>query len=479
MFNPTLRTVLLGSGAAVLMMAASLPATAGEIDDLKAQIQALQGKLNTIEARQDAAEVRGPVAPAAAVEAGDKPKSWKLPGTNTSMNIGGYAKLDFMYDLGPQMGTASALAGAPAPGNVACGASPGAGVAIPPSGTAADSCQDTFTTQAGQSRFWIKTWTPTDWGELGTHLEGDFVAGVYRLRHAYGYLGPVLAGQTWSNYLDLDSDSETIDFGGPAGDEAGRRQPQIRYTQSLGSGLTASVSIEDSNNVVLGNAAAAHDYLPDFAGKLQWKHSRGQVTLSGVVGEVALDSGSAGAGQFNGTTGLNASDSAVMWSAHIGGSYVITPMDTVGAYFNYGYGSDRYISAVYAGAGAHCSANFGGAFGCARAGTPASLVNIDTDNLFGGAAWYQHKWTDTIRSNFVYGYQAMDQGVNDGAAGATSSVHSVHANIIWSPVSQVNFGFEYIFGYANFNGGTVAGVNAAAAGDNTAHRFQIGMQYLF
>ena len=34
------------------------------------------------------------VAPAVAAEQGAKPRSWKLPGTNTSMQIGGYAKLD-------------------------------------------------------------------------------------------------------------------------------------------------------------------------------------------------------------------------------------------------------------------------------------------------------------------------------------------------------------------------------------------------
>ncbi len=40
------------------------------------------------------------VAAAAAVEAGDKPRSWKLPGTNTSMNIGGFVKMSVLWDFG-------------------------------------------------------------------------------------------------------------------------------------------------------------------------------------------------------------------------------------------------------------------------------------------------------------------------------------------------------------------------------------------
>ena len=96
-----LRSVLFGSGAAVALMAAGVPASADEIDELREQIQRLQSKMGQLE-REQVKKRR--VAPAAAVEAGSKPRSWKLPGTNTSMQVGGYAKLDLIYDINANTG---------------------------------------------------------------------------------------------------------------------------------------------------------------------------------------------------------------------------------------------------------------------------------------------------------------------------------------------------------------------------------------
>ncbi|MHA1538771.1 MAG: hypothetical protein ACTSUD_14560, partial [Alphaproteobacteria bacterium] len=76
------KSALLGSGAVVALLAASVPASADQIDELRSQIQSLQDKMSQLEKSQVS---KRRVAPAAAVEAGSKPRSWKLPGTNTSM----------------------------------------------------------------------------------------------------------------------------------------------------------------------------------------------------------------------------------------------------------------------------------------------------------------------------------------------------------------------------------------------------------
>ncbi|MBT6116301.1 MAG: hypothetical protein HOH66_00360, partial [Rhodospirillaceae bacterium] len=61
-----LKSVLLGSGAAVALLAT--PAVAGEVDDLKAQIEALQQRLDTVEVQQTKIEdSQERVAPANAV----------------------------------------------------------------------------------------------------------------------------------------------------------------------------------------------------------------------------------------------------------------------------------------------------------------------------------------------------------------------------------------------------------------------------
>jgi hypothetical protein len=43
-------------------------------------------------------------APAQAVTGGDHPGSFKLPGSNTSMKIGGYTKGDLYYDVDQDLG---------------------------------------------------------------------------------------------------------------------------------------------------------------------------------------------------------------------------------------------------------------------------------------------------------------------------------------------------------------------------------------
>ena len=193
MVQTSWRSALLGSGAAVALLAASVPASADQIDELRSQIQSLQDKMSQLEKSQVS---KRRVAPAAAVESGAKPRSWKLPGTNTSMQIGGYAKLDLIYDI-----------------NAAAGDSLGA---APVDGSAAGRAQGNFRLHAKQSRFWIRTWTPTDWGELETHLQADFEgtggnqivsnSNTFRMRHAYGRLGPVLAFETDSP-LAIDADA--------------------------------------------------------------------------------------------------------------------------------------------------------------------------------------------------------------------------------------------------------------------------------
>ena len=155
---------------------------------------------------------------------GEFPGSFKLPGTNTSLGFYGYAKLDIIRDLNAFQGDSPSFP------------------AIPLDGTAAARRQGATRLQARQSRFNIETRTPTEFGTLRTLIEGDFFgtggnaltsnSTTFRLRHAYGELGPVLGGQTWSNFMDPQSIPETVDFNGPAG-QIFIRQGQLRYMQPL------------------------------------------------------------------------------------------------------------------------------------------------------------------------------------------------------------------------------------------------------
>src|SRR6516225_839640 len=101
-----LRAALLGSSAALALAASS--AVAGEADELKAQIDRLQSRLDQLEKQQGATDAKvdakQAAAPADAVVGGDFPGSFKLPGSDTSVAIHGYTKLDVLIDVNQQAG---------------------------------------------------------------------------------------------------------------------------------------------------------------------------------------------------------------------------------------------------------------------------------------------------------------------------------------------------------------------------------------
>jgi hypothetical protein len=87
-----------------------------------------------------------------------------------------------------------------------------------------------------QSRLGVRSYTPTDLGPLKTIFEFElFGTGVdsgqttFRLRHAWGELGKVGAGQYWSPFTDPDVFPNSLEYWGPTG-LPWYRNVQLRYT---------------------------------------------------------------------------------------------------------------------------------------------------------------------------------------------------------------------------------------------------------
>ena len=87
-----------------------------------------------------------------------------------------------------------------------------------------------------QTRFGVKTSTPTSLGDLKTIFEFElFGTGVdagqttFRLRHAWGEMGHFGAGQTWSPFMDIDVFPNSIEYWGPNG-MVFFRNVQFRWT---------------------------------------------------------------------------------------------------------------------------------------------------------------------------------------------------------------------------------------------------------
>lgn len=484
--NLGLKTGLLG-GAAVLALAISVPAYAqDDINGLRQQLDAMKERLAKLEA--DKSEKRR-VSAAAAVEAGDKPRSWKLPGTNTSMNIGGFVKFSAQWNFtGSQSGN---------------GQQSNEGTAIGTYGNEGGQQDNRFNggtwdLTARRSRFWIQTWTPTDWGELRTYIETDFVARVgassnpaqagtggiavgaagemLRLRHAYGTLGPVLIGKTNTLFGGFIGLPELLDDGAPLAPGA-LRIPQIRYTHNFGGGLTLSVALEENGNIADGGTAIAgancsaaacsavtgNAFLgvtagglivgpqrwPDVVAALQWNFPNGALYASGMVGELYVDNG--------GVAALSTHDSVMKWGATLGARYDFGRVEIGGQGFIGAGNGNKYHGPVTGWAdGVLLLSPVGGSFGQARLRAPLN---------YGATGYVQVKLTDTIRAtaSYSWGMQETLSELNNSPGAkaafsaatppATQYVWIAHGNVLWNPVPQVTFGAEYSYQFAGkYNG---------------------------
>lgn len=417
-------------GLGVLAMGS--PACADEVAELKAQLKALQERIEILEKRPVETQVvtatGEQVAPAKPVQKG----YFVIPGTETSVKIGGYAKLDAIYN--------SRSAG---DNHVADQLF--LPKFIPLDNAKADDNQ--YVLHARQSRFNVGTTTDTAYGKLATFFEGDFYGtgttaskADFRVRHAYGELGKLLAGQTWSTFEIMDSLPDTLDFGGPAA-QIFMRQGQIRWTEPFAWG-SLQFAVEDPSATLDNSKETDDDHFVDLVARANCKNSYGSYSIALLVRELGID---------------NSTVEDTTWGAAItvGGRIPTIGKDDLRFQFNYGNALGRYMTTGFNDAAFDSSNN-----------------SVETFDQWGGFLAYRHYWIDNLRSNLIYSYGAAD---NDNAAWNTDfaatnkKFQSVHANLIWSPVPQVDLGIEYLWGYREVESGL----------DGELNRIQFSATYNF
>jgi hypothetical protein len=88
-----------------------------------------------------------------------------------------------------------------------------------------------------------------------------------------------------------------------------------------------------------------------------------------------------------------------------------------------------------------------------------ALVSSQSPHSYGGWIWYQHWWTENLRSTLeVSGiWNAMNTSIAVNTNSTNNKMLSItHANLFWSPVAFIDFGAEYGWGHrltvSNFRG---------------------------
>jgi hypothetical protein len=347
------------------------------------------------------------IAPAGAAEIDDlKAKVEALEKKlSTSVSISGYVKADFYLDNGEDLGNTF-----------------GNGVSQRLDGEKdADDEDGAVGAHAQQSRFALSTSTDTSFGALNTVVEIGFdpyadAPGAPKVRLANGQLGPVLAGLAWSLRGDDHTYADTVDFDGPAGVVA-TRKPQLRLTLPMGEGFYGQLAVEPA---ISGNE------VPTFLAALRYSSGWGAVNVTGAVGRYD-------------DRGQNVTTHAL----HVGAHLNVTDATRVMATLNMTSGDAQ----IYAGSTA-----------------VTEVGDLKAQDSIGGFAGVSHGWSDSMRSGVYFGWVE-----NDNPAAANKTVRTLHANVIWSPVSQADIGFEVIHGMRE----------TPAGAEGEATRFQIGVKYGF
>jgi hypothetical protein len=321
-----------------------------------------------------------------------------------------------------------------------------------------------------QSRFGVKGAMPTgaDSQPLKFMFEFDlFGVGAdagqttFRLRHAFGEWGSILAGQTNSLFMNIDVFPNTIDYWGPGG-MVFYRNVQIRWTPWRTENSHFAIAVErpgndiDPGNVRLIGAfeegeIRSDEELPDLTAQYRLNGGWGHLQVSGILRKVAYEARATPDDKWTQGSdtgwGINAS----------------TNINTIG--------KDRVILQIVYGEGIASYMNDGGM-------DLAPTVSFETDiltglsteavPLLGVVAYYDHYWSEKWSSSIGYSFTEVDN-TNFQEADAFNRGDYASANLLYYPVDNVMLGGELLWAQRTNNDDS--------SGDVV--RFQFSVKYNF
>ncbi len=325
---------------------------------------------------------------------------------------------------------------------------------IPLDGTAAADKSGSTKFHGRASRVYIETETPFQGDVIKTHIEGDFFGRVdtgggtdddtltnsyeLRLRSAWVSWGNWMAGQNWSNFVDLSAYPEGMDFSSITG-RALIRQSQIRYTYPLGGGDRLAFSLENPETdynrgtPAPGANADEDETMPDIIGTYYNKTSFGHVRASALVRRLGVETFNTGGdisnSQSDHTMGYGIGLSAkINFSKELNLKLNFNGGDGIGRYLH----SNHYRSAIFTADG-----------------------KLESESAWGANFMLQYKPSATMRYNIGYGLLEIDVEKDHIVSTAVNkSIGTFHANAIYTIAPQLNVGVGYTYAEREVENGT-------------------------
>ena len=292
-----------------------------------------------------------------------------------------------------------------------------------------------------QSRLGFKTATPTKLGELKTIFEFElFGTGVdagqttFRLRHAWGELGQIGAGQTWSPFMDPDVFPNSLEYWGPNG-MVFFRNVQLRWTPWQKGDSNFMIALERpgasaDQGIYAGRVelegVKARFPLPDLSAHFRYAKDWGHVQLAGIVRQVKWD-------DLNNDQ-FDLSGSATGWGFNLSSNIKIAKKHVARLQVAYGDGVQNYWNDAPVDIGIQNNL-----------GDPRRPVVGKALPILGVVAFldlnWNAKWTSTV------GYSLVDIKNSDAQAdSAFKRGQYALVNLLYYPIANVFLGPEIQWG---------------------------------
>lgn len=358
----------------------------------------------------------------------------KKPGTESTIDIYGYAQMDSGYDFGqidPSWFDVMRPTKLPAFAN-----------------QFGQNGQTYFSVR--QTRFGVKTSTPTSYGDLKTIFEFElFGTGVdagqttFRLRHAWGEMGHFGAGQTWSPFMDPNVFPNSLEYWGPNG-MVFFRNVQFRWTPIKTAHNTFMIAAERpgasadqgvySGRIELSNITPQF-ILPDLSMQGHFERKWGYLQIASMFRRIAwVDN--------NATPQLNLGGSAFGWGINASSNIKFGEKTTGKVQLVYGHGIQNYMNDAPVDIG--IQNNFS---------NPVRPIKGVPLPILGAVAFVDHNWSPKFSSTL--GGSMVNIWNSD--AESPSDFHQGYyalTNLLYYPVKNVMAGGEFQYGRrVNFQNG--------------------------
>jgi len=300
-----------------------------------------------------------------------------------------------------------------------------------------------------QSRLGVRSSTPTDLGTLKTIFEFElFGTGVdsgqttFRLRHAWGELGKLGAGQYWSPFTDPDVFPNSLEYWGPTG-LPWYRNVQLRYTayDNVFNNLMFAVARPGAS----GDQGVYADRieldgikprfpLPDFIAAYKRTGNWGHVRTAGILRRVNWDDTRDDAFDLSGD--------ATGWGWNVSSALKAGKNDVLRLMFIVGEGVQNEMNDSPIDIGIKNNP-----------GDPVRPVVGEAIPIVAYSVFLDHTWNKELTSAIGYSWQDNDN--TDGQAPDAFRVGKYAlGNVLYTPAPNVMFGGELQWGRReNFSDG--------------------------